>query len=161
MNSRPVPSDYIEMLLLSLIEGTTQHPSMKRITSKQFTDLFTDVSSTNKSRPRQFARFGEVVKYDYYSDKDYTYNMTYYRHLPVFTTDASTNGWLTNAEVLLIYAAMVEAIPYIGDDSRSALWKARFEEEVMKFKDGNSRESFTGGYTQSAVPMIQEGSQRR
>lgn len=68
------------------------------------------------------------------SSKDGTLKGIYYaKQDPLRTTDGS--WYVVNAPELLLYGALLEAEPFIGNDQRAALWQAAFSDALQTLKD--------------------------
>ena len=60
-------------------------------------------------------------------DADYPMEVLYYELPPLLDEDTQTN-WLTEyAPNLLLYAALVEATPFVKDDQRVQLWQTYYD----------------------------------
>lgn len=143
-NSIPVPSDYIELSYLGLKDGNTILPAMERYGSRKTGEIGINRATTNKARPYTFDREENSFLLGSYADKDYTINMGYFRALPALSSTNTTNWWSLNAEQALLYAALVEAIPYLGDDPRGPVWFSKLIVEMEKLESEQNREGFSG-----------------
>jgi hypothetical protein len=85
--------------------------------------------------PRFYARHGNIIELSPIPEQDTTLNLIYVRRLVKFTDDADTDEILTNYPNIYIYAAMVEAGPFIVDDKMAARWRAYYQEEVDKLNE--------------------------
>ena len=156
-NTIPIPTDFIDKISMSLIDGDTYYPPMDYMDSKKFTEYNLVSSSINLGRPLAYMRIGDQFVFDRYADKNYLIDFYYYKKLPVLALDSDTNWWSLNAEQALLYATLVEAIPYLGDDPRGSIWFNKLITEMLKLqkeyrKDGmsTSRENFgEPAYTQA------------
>lgn len=86
----------------------------------------------DKGRPFEFA----VIKYsDEFMirptlDATYTFDVYYYAISADLTNDSDTN-WLTNTyPEMLIYAALMEAEPFLLNDARVTTWKSMLNDSV-------------------------------
>lgn len=86
----------------------------------------------------------EPVKY--YADYDYfhwllvptpysdqTLEILYYSLPPLLGESAQTNWLTTFAPQLLLYAALLEATPFLKNDSRVSLWQAMYDRAAQAF----------------------------
>ncbi|NBW12490.1 MAG: hypothetical protein EBR82_31110 [Caulobacteraceae bacterium] len=65
-------------------------------------------------------------------DQNYTGIIAYWEELEYLSVSNQTN-WLTdNAGELLLYGALVEAMPYLVDDGRFDTWKKMYDEAAAK-----------------------------
>lgn len=143
-NTIPVPSDYIELRYLGLIDGNIRHPVMERYGSQKTHEIGFTLAATSKRRPHVYDREGDSFILESYADKDYTINMEYFKHLSTLSDTNKTNWWSLNAEQALIYATLVEATPYLGDEPRGGVWFDKFIEEMEKLEKEINREKLSG-----------------
>jgi len=155
VNKLALPSDYIEMISLCLIEGTARYPITERLSDGAMVDEYrnTVADVTTTGRPIAFRRvvlletgvYNNYLQFDRYTDKVYSYEMVYYRHLITLDDDADTNWWLTNAEDVLLYAALLEAAPLLPpDDGRIQGWIQMHGKKVDELKGMDCREKLGG-----------------
>ena len=70
-------------------------------------------------------------------DDDYAVELIYYE-LPPLLSDAVQTNWLTDhAPQLLLYAALLEATPYLKDDGRLGVWQS-FYDRAASMLNGES-----------------------
>lgn len=55
------------------------------------------------------------------------YSLTYWAAVPSLSDSASTNWLLTREPGLYLYGALIEASPYLADDTRTLVWAAQFK----------------------------------
>lgn len=69
------------------------------------------------------------------------YTMTYWAKVPALSGSAQQNWLLSDEPGLYLYAALIEASPFIGDDERTVLWATQFKSIIdrMNGNDGNDR----------------------
>ncbi len=93
---------------------------------------------------------GKPVVYSIYHDKVYlcptpgnqeavnlTYSFHYYQFSNTLSNDLDTN-WITeNNPHLLIYAALLEAEPFMINDQRIITWKSLYEDALAKLRNAN------------------------
>jgi hypothetical protein len=72
------------------------------------------------------------------------YTIDYYQAFASFVADADTNWLLTNAQNIYLYAALLEAAPFLGDDPKLSLWSSMFNSSInalnraTKYQGGGS-----------------------
>lgn len=54
------------------------------------------------------------------------YALTYLQSIPALSSTNATNWLLLREPALYLYAALVEASPYIGDDARASVWATQY-----------------------------------
>ena len=60
------------------------------------------------------------------------------------TADSATNGVFTLAPNLLLYASLIEASPFLGNDARVAVWTTLYEDLLAKVQAADSRDRYSG-----------------
>ena len=141
-----LPSDYMRTRSLYLVNGT-------------------DVWALKAASPSMVAKFtsgaaripvlyevdGDSLRLAPSPDQAYTYYLKYYKSLPLLS-DANTTNWFTaNAPELVLFGALLEASVYLKDDTRTEMWRSRFEEvkaSLQKSEDDSDKE---GGSLQVTV----------
>jgi hypothetical protein len=56
--------------------------------------------------------------------------LTYYAKIPSLSSTQTTNWLLTKSPDLYLYSTLLEAVPYLKDDSRVALWAAARQQVI-------------------------------
>lgn len=77
--------------------------------------------------PRAYTIEGENFLFGPIPDAVYSIPCLYYQRFAALSADADTNWLLTNARGLLLYASLVEAAPFIGDDERLQMWASMYD----------------------------------
>ena len=94
-----------------------------------------------QSRPRVYTTTGSTFRLWPVPDGAYTINIIYMAYPEVLSDSNTTNTWLTELFDGLLYGALVESGPYIGQDERMPMWQAMFDRAVANFEvyDENRR----------------------
>lgn len=145
-NIVPVPSDYLELIELYVVDNEQRVPLYDRHQIRKFLNTFPNVSTDNTGRPVVFARVGDKFQLDKYTDKEYEYGLAYYRRFITLIEDDNSNWWTEQRSDLLFYAALVEAIPFVGEDKRIPLWIAKKQElmDDIELQDKKERRAGNG-----------------
>lgn len=86
-------------------------------------------------------------------DQAYLYVMYYYASSAELSGSTDTN-WLTeNIWELVVYGALMQATPFMGDDPRIATWKSLYDRSLKQLKDTEIDEDW-GGSTPQIVSNI-------
>lgn len=117
VNVLAVPGDYIEIITLSIIKDNNRNVLKKWNDIKSFLQNFTNKATTNESKPSAFARIADNFQFNCYPDQVYTSELYYYSKLKTLTLDADTNWFVINAINLLVFASLIEAVPYLLSNS--------------------------------------------
>jgi hypothetical protein len=96
--------------------------------------------------PKFFTIEGENFVFGPYpSTGSYTAKLFYYARFDALSADSDTNWLFTYARSLLLYAALVEASPYLEDDSRALTWAALYEDQIDRLHKADKRDRFPEG----------------
>ena len=126
--------------------GTTVYcPIISENTKKFGIQNNTYIDVINKARPGYYKRTGNTLMFDCFSDVDYGVDFRYYRHEPTLSDSVQTNAWTEERNYCtLLYASAVQAIPYLGDDKRIAVWRGAFEESLSLLRSYHNAEMVSG-----------------
>ena len=141
--SWPVPTDYLETVAVSLLEGTTRYKPLDR---KDYNELLAVMPSDTASqdRPISFARRGALFILDVPADTAYSVENIYCARALALATLKDTNYWTTDKEELLVLAALYKAIPYLGDDPRAEGWRISLREGLAEELEDARAEGMSG-----------------
>ena len=100
--------------------------------------------ATQTGLPKYFTIEGENLTVGPAPDSTYTGKLLYYQRFTALSGDTDTNWLLTNARGVMLFASLLESAPYLGDDQRTLLWSARYDDLVEKVHEANKRDRYTG-----------------
>lgn len=130
-----LPTGYIEPISLGLVITNEPRDYLNYLLPKQL-DL--NANSNSARRPQYYTINGTNIEFPSPADQTYTMN---FRMVKAFAlSDASpTNYLLTNYPDLYLYGAMMEAMPYINNDNRMALWENRYNTAFEEIQNKEAR----------------------
>jgi hypothetical protein len=135
-----VPSDYME-LKYAYIDGTPQQ-ILGRTSPEQ---IFTTYRASNRSgKPLEIARSGSNFIFGPLPDSTYTVGGVYYALPTLLSASNTTNWFITNAPDMLLYAALLEAQPFLMNDKRLPVWQQMLTESIALVKRQEDRENGSG-----------------
>jgi hypothetical protein len=134
-----VPADYLE-LKSAYIDGTPV-VQLQRASLSQVYEKYPLRTSTCK--PKVIAREGSNFVFGPYPDGDYTVKGIYYAK-PT-TISSSDNALFVANPDLYLFAALCEAAPYIGNDSRVGLWEQKYMSVKADMEAESRKEDASGG----------------
>lgn len=140
-----VPSDYIQMKN-AYIDGKY---ALQRADASYIYDRYPD--RTAQGVPIYFAREADNFIFGPYPDSAYTMKGVYYKKLPALSASNETNWFTDNCPELVLFGALVEAEPYIGNDARIILWESKFASIRDTIQRNNDREEFSGSRLQTVA----------
>ena len=131
-----LPSDFLHFVRLQ-VPNAGGYRSLRQQTLEQ-NATFNESYGGGTGVPRYYAivnmRLAELAPTP---EESVTLTCVYRRRLAAFSGDTATDDILTAFPNAYVYAAMVEATPYIQSDTRLGLWKALYDEEMMRIDDVN------------------------
>jgi len=100
--------------------------------------------ATQTAQPQWFTIEGENLVFGPSPDTTYTGKLLYLQRFTTLSGDTDTNWLLTNARGLLLFGALLEAAPFLEDDSRLMTWAVRYDDLAEKVHEANKRDRYTG-----------------
>lgn len=100
-------------------------------------------------RPRWYCVLGDEIQLAPAPDGPYVAEMTYWRQLEPLSPAEPSNWLLANAPDVYLYAALLEATAFIGNDERIPLWTAAYDRAVTQLQASDDRGTWSG-----SVPQI-------
>jgi hypothetical protein len=95
-------------------------------------------------KPMFLAREVENFIFGPYPDSNYTIKGTYYKRLTALSS-TNTNNWLTDTYPdLILFAALCEASPYLGNDARIPIWEKKYAQIKDQIALNDINEEFNG-----------------
>lgn len=113
VNTLALPTDYIELIHFSLIDGTSRYPLFDRRSARCSIDSIPFTDTTNTGLPTRVTRRGDNLVFDRYTDKTYDYEIGYFKKLTTLTGETDTNWWTTDAFDAILYATLYCASPVL------------------------------------------------
>ena len=77
-------------------------------------------------------------------DAAYTMEMDYYRKFPALSTIITTNEMLTDNPDVYLYGSLLEAEPFIKNDTRIQVWGTSFYKAITDIQDQDSKDRHSG-----------------
>ena len=113
-----LPTGFIEMRSLTATDSAT---------TWALTYIPPDQIGVDTSAPTKYSVIGDSV-YFMGTSSAYTYSLTYYKKFDALSS--GVNWLITNAPDCYLYAALLEAAPYIQDDARIPVWESRLQAAI-------------------------------
>jgi len=136
-NKIELPSNYLEMK--SVIMQGNPNKRLRRVAYRdQKLDNTTGLPST-------YARIATNLQVHPTPDSSKTYELYYYADLGFIEDETDGQNWFTeNAPDLILYGALMEAVPYIKDEEKVNLWRAAFTESMSKVQRLADKAEYSG-----------------
>lgn len=137
-----LPSDFQSMRRVRLSSASGK-PSLEFKPGKQMDEYRTFIADAT-GRPQFFSILGTEMELAPTPDQDYTIEMVYRQNIPPLA-DNSSNWLLALAPDLYLYAALLEATPYIRKDDRIPVWQGAFTTALQGLNDLSKTAAFNAG----------------
>ena len=118
----PLPSRYVALRRLFLDGDPRRKPEF--IAPEEFWDRY---KKSGVGPPSIFTVEGDYLIFSPSFDTTYSGKLLYYRAFAAMSAAADTNWLVTNAGMLYVYAALVEATPFIGANDQAAVWATQYD----------------------------------
>jgi hypothetical protein len=145
-----VPTDYLSARIFYL-NGQVRRP----LVVSSLEQLYAKYPRGGSSGiPAWIARDGANFVFGPVPNGTFTLNGTYYAKpvlLRNFASDAAAHFLIVNAPDLLLYGALLEAVPFIKDDNRIPIWQGFFDRALQDYRDLMKAQNFSGGAMQVLV----------
>jgi hypothetical protein len=123
-----LPTGFIEMRGISVGSGN----STWNLTYTPTSDINSETGT-----PTKYSISGELLYFLPYSTA-YSYTIDYYAAFAALS--AGVNWLITNAPDVYLYATLLEASPYIKDDSRIGTWAQLLADSVTRLQNADNRD---------------------
>lgn len=142
----PLPDDFIEMKFL-LVDGK---PMERRSDIDYLARLNVDNAP---GLPSWFARVLDEIKVWREADSDYAVEMIYWQdQAGDMTQDADSTPVLLFAPDLYLYAALIEAMPFLVKDERIGTWQNMFEQGLAQVDNQTQEAEYAGSNVSVSSP---------
>lgn len=145
-----VPTDYLAARAFYL-NGQVRQP----LVVSSLEQLYAKYPRAGSSGiPAWISRDGSNFVFGPVPSGTFTLNGTYYAKptlLRNFASDAAAHFLIVNAPDLLLYGALLEAVPFIKDDSRIPIWQQFYNTALQDYRDLMKAQNFSGGSMQVLV----------
>lgn len=137
-----LPSDFQSMrrVRLSSVSGKPQ----LEFKSQVQLDEYRSYTSNTAGKPLYFTVSGTEMELAPTPDADYTIEMVYRQNIPPLALNSS-NWLLTLAPDIYLYGTLLEAAPYIKQDSRIQVWGAAFSTCIDQLNGLSTLSGFNSG----------------
>ena len=137
-----VPSDYLETKMMRHYGGKT----LTRKSELEIAQLLFDEPASGE--PKYFGRVDDTFYFWPPPDSDDPVKHLYWQDLSGnLSLDADTNVVLTTYPDLYLYAALIEAMPFLVRDDRIVTWQKMFEETLIGVNESTAEQEFSGSVT--------------
>lgn len=135
--------------------GTKKYSIIDRIKAKRHADTRSySIDIDSAQRPTSCARINDNLYFDYYTNKNYAYEMLYLKRLTTLSTTNPTNEWSNNAYMPLLFCCLVKLLPFLANDERREMWERARDEEISLYKNLLKIERYSGSAERNRSPNV-------
>lgn len=147
-----LPSDFQTMRSVRL-SGVTGKPRLAFMTKTQLDDYRYSIDNVS-DQPVYFAIVGTEMELAPTPGENYALEMVYRANISALTSSNTTNWLLTLAPDLYLYAALMEASPYLKNDERIGVWASGMQTALDDLNLHGARQSFDSGPSSITLPGV-------
>jgi len=133
----PLPARYMQMRLLTLEDTPVR--VLSYLTPE---DLRRRYRPSASGKPFAFTLEAETIRLGPTPDAAHALGCLYYAAFPALSS--APNWLIQNAPDVYLYGTLVEAMPFIGNDGRLALWQALYAQAIEKLTAADQRDRHSG-----------------
>lgn len=134
-----LPSDFLEIRDF-LVVGNPIQP----LTYSSPAVFSRNTRSTESGKPADYTILATEFQLAPIPDSAYTVKLLYY-FAPTFLSDSNQgNAFITNAPDALLYAALLEAEPYIMNDARINTWGGMYDRAISTLTKSDESSQYSG-----------------
>lgn len=134
-----LPTGYLEA-----IRFKTNTTPIKVLNNVSPTQLYEDFPNGETGVPIEFCIEGDNFVFGPAPDSSYVGKLLYYKKFDLDNGANSVNWLTTNYPMVIVYAALIEAMPFIQNDTRLPMWFALFSGAVGALQGSNKRDRWSG-----------------
>ena len=139
-----VPTGYKEMKF-AYIDGTP----VQKLTRKDAEWIYYNYPTrSTDAKPMFFAREGDNFIFGPYATNTETMKGIYYKKLDALSDSNTTNWFTDNAPEIFLYASLVAAEPFLGNDPRLGLWTNLYTGVKAELQREDKKEELSGSRLQ-------------
>jgi serine/threonine protein kinase len=116
------PTRFLEPIKITATSGSVSW-SLVYVSPERFTEL-----TNNASVPTSYTYLNNTIQTA--GTGAASYAIDYYQAFASLSADADTNWVLANTPGIYLYAALVEAAPFLGDDPKLQLWSSMLNSSI-------------------------------
>jgi len=137
-----VPDDFLETKSIKL---NTNPVTALVFESIDALDSLKSTTYISPGRPGYFGIVGGQIRVLPVPDSTYTAELIYYAKLSKLSSSVAVNWLLTQAPDVYLYGSLMQAAPYLKDDSRVPVWAAIYTRGLEELQIADDRGATSGG----------------
>jgi hypothetical protein len=150
--SETAPADLLRLKSLTLQKGSQSY-DLRSVPLRQL------YLAHDTGQPRFFSVVGTSIYFGPTPDQEYTVDIIYYAALTNVSTSNDSNWVSDNYPELIIWATMYEALLWLKDDNRAAVYFSRMNSLIDEIMESERELHYEGGSLSVLDPVrVQSGS---
>lgn len=137
-----VPADFLETKSIKLNTNPVTALAFETIDAL---DSLKSTTYISPGKPHFFSIVGGQIRVLPVPDSTYTAELIYYAKLSKLSGSNATNWLLTQAPDVYLYGSLMQAAPYLKDDSRIPVWAAIYTRGLEELQIADDRGATSGG----------------
>lgn len=147
-----LPSGFQTMRAVRL-SGVTGKPRLSFMTQTQIEDYRYSIDNVS-GQPVYFSIIGDSAELAPTPNQNFDVQMVYRANVAPLNATNPTNPILALAPDLYLYGALLESMPYTGNDARISVWGSAFATCLDQLNIHGERQSFDSGPTTVSLPGV-------
>ena len=119
-----LPSDYLEMIRLSIIDSTTS--TIENVGQFEISKLRAQNNNTT-GKPVNFTILDGSIELNPTPDAAYEIQLLYYGKIPPLNAQTTSNWVLENYPDAYLYGSLLHTAPYLQEDARATTWASLYK----------------------------------
>ncbi len=138
-----LPNDWLETVRLHIASGETHRLSL--VSLDDMIEL-REKSGNTAGRPRYYAHVGNSIEVYPTPDSTYSMELMYYQTISTLSSTNTSNWLLEVGPDAYLYGALLQAAPYLAEDSRIEVWGGLYSSAIQALNNTSdaSRDSGSG-----------------
>lgn len=137
-----VPADFLETKSIKLNTNPVTSLAFETVDAL---DALKSTTYISTGKPQFFSIVGGQIRVLPVPDSTYTAELIYYAKLSKLSSTNTTNWLLTQAPDVYLYGSLMQAAPYLKDDSRIPVWAAIYTRGLEELQIADDRGATSGG----------------
>tara|TARA_R100001460_G_scaffold106093_1_gene153310 strand:- start:38 stop:664 length:627 start_codon:yes stop_codon:yes gene_type:complete len=134
-----LPDNFVAMRNIQL--NTDPKTPLEYLTPEQMDRVR---GGSSKGKPKAYSIIGNNIQLRPLPDGVYQIEMLYFKYFTALSDSNTTNDMLTFHPDAYLYAALVEAEPYLQNDKRIQVWQGYYDRAKKDIIDSNERDRHSG-----------------
>lgn len=148
------PADMAELRSAYLETGSASRDVPLRLCTPEMLAERRARAAALAGRPSDIAYIAGKIVVAPTPDATYTARIVYFTQLTALSGSQATNAILTEAPDAYLFGSLLQAAPYLEDDSRIAIWQTRFDNAIEQLNKVRSDEESNASLKAARLPIV-------